>query len=211
DAADEPVPQHVVHLGDPHGQLGGVVEREHVGPGAQLDPLGPLHGPGQHQVTAGNGLPGGRQVLAHPGLFEAQLLAPLDDQEVLFDAVGQRPLRRMGGLQEHAVLHRLTSFVSTTQAPATSPGTPVDRALASLPYDGPPRGVNQPVKGAKQPRGRQPASGPRRSRPGRAPVWSSPSWTTWPATRVARKPVARWVIRGWPAGRAWARTGIAGP
>ena len=95
----------VVEVCDAVGKLDGIVEREEVRAGAELDVLRAQEGLRDEQVGRGNGLPGRGEVLADPCLAEAEVVGEFQAFEVPLVGVPGGALGRVRGHQEQTGFH----------------------------------------------------------------------------------------------------------
>ena len=86
-------------------QLGGMVERQQVRAGAQLDALRLHQRLGDQQVGRRNGLPGRGEMFSDPGFVKAQLVAQGQVFQVPLVGVVDVPFRRMRRHHKQSVLH----------------------------------------------------------------------------------------------------------
>jgi hypothetical protein len=96
---------HVIQIGDAVSQLDRVVVRQQVRAGRERDLLRLRQRLRDQQVRRGTRLPRSREVLADPGLVEAQAVEQTQRREILGDALPDPALRRMRRHEERAELH----------------------------------------------------------------------------------------------------------
>jgi len=105
DAHHEAPAGNMVEPADPMRELGREMIGQQIGAGAEADALGLDQGLGDQDVGTGQRLAPGGEMLAHPGLVEADPIGEFEGVEVMGMPLRIGAMRRMVGHEEHSEFH----------------------------------------------------------------------------------------------------------